>query len=228
MWKYKNMFLEIVCVSLITQQILTTIIPLFHFSHHHHPGGLLESLEWMCASAVHEIVISVAVISAGDMNHCPVFSPHPTQHQAADNHRTPTLSLTGFNSRLATKLLANRVSYWFLNDLNFLIFIDNKEQCQHITHSMHWMLKQFHNIMMIYATLLPLSPVPLQEMRSSLPVPAAGRGWLVSAEPGWASSADCQCSLAHRSHHIRYRVRDQWQWQLPGSSRGGYPGDRGV
>ena len=43
------MFPEIVCVSLITQQILTAIIPLFHFSHHHHPGGLLESLEWMCA-----------------------------------------------------------------------------------------------------------------------------------------------------------------------------------
>ena len=39
------MFPEIVCVSLITQQILTAIIPLFHFSHHHHPGGLLESLE---------------------------------------------------------------------------------------------------------------------------------------------------------------------------------------
>ena len=40
-----KMFPEIVCVSLITQQILTAIIPLFHFSHHHHPGGLLESLQ---------------------------------------------------------------------------------------------------------------------------------------------------------------------------------------
>ena len=36
-----DMFPEIVCVSLITQQILTAIISLFHFSHHHHPGGLL-------------------------------------------------------------------------------------------------------------------------------------------------------------------------------------------
>ena len=99
-----KMFPEIVCVSLITQQILTAIIPLFHFSHHHHPGGLLESLQWMCArllncSALNEIVISVVVISVGDMNHCPsvLTSSHPAPGCRQPSHANSLIHRVQFS-----------------------------------------------------------------------------------------------------------------------------------
>ena len=99
-----DMFPEIVCVSLITQQILTAIISLFHFSHHHHPGGLLESLQWMCArllncSALNEIVISVVVISVGDMNHCPsvLTSSHPVPGCRQPSHANSLIHRVQFS-----------------------------------------------------------------------------------------------------------------------------------
>ena len=89
----------------------------------------------------------------------------------------------------------------------------------------------FLNIMMMYPKLFSLSPSsPSGDEVCSLLVPGVP-GWCRPSLAGWASSgqpssADCQCSLAHRSQHITQtqiqiqRTSDS-DFSLIGATQGG-------
>ena len=111
-------------------------------------------------SSADEIVISVVVISGGDMIHYSSVLTSSHSAAAADNHRTPTLSFTGFNSRLATKLLVN-IGQGFLLIFKLSNFLIRKEKRRQTFHPTKCLAIIVDKIMIFYLRYTS-SPVPFR------------------------------------------------------------------